>query len=287
MLRQDTYPGMKPGDIFVTLDDSELGKGKTPLRGDLYLKVQDDRKELDGSALLYAKELRLAVSLTRCGDKEKFNRPLEERNDEIAEYYQAGCVFRKNPDPDDNFYRVERAGSGTVWIHNEGNRSLRFQTADGLLYRVCAGSVQPLEPSNTQARIEPPKILLDVDSGGNPLDIQICAVHVLDSGTWHRGDVYLHCGDYTDSYHLRVLYQDDCLGVFEAYSSYFMGRSALEVLDIDSYGPARWHIRNMGGVPVSLRRAGKKCADVPADRAVYPLNDLLSHVDFEQEGSLL
>lgn len=176
---------------------------------------------------------------------------------------------------------IEGMENDTVEISREKNSApLRFQTADGFLYRVCAGSIQPLEPSNTQARIEPPKILMDVDSGSNPLDIQIRAVHVLDGGSWRNGDVYLHCGDYTDSYHLRVLYQDDCLGVFEAYSSYFMGRSALEVLDIDSYGPAQWHIRNMGSVPVSLRRAGRKCADVPADRAVYSLNDLLSHVDF-------
>ena len=52
---QDIHPGMKPGDIFVALDDSELGKWKNPLCGDLYLKKQDGRKELEGSVLLYYK----------------------------------------------------------------------------------------------------------------------------------------------------------------------------------------------------------------------------------------
>ena len=47
---------------------------------------------------------------------------------------------------------------GTLWIHNSGRRSLRFQTADGLLYRVCAGNVQPLTPGNRLARIALPSI---------------------------------------------------------------------------------------------------------------------------------
>ena len=286
-MKQNIPFDMKPGDIFVTLDDSELSAGKSPLCGELYLKTGDGRKNLDGSVLLYARELRLAVSLSRCSTKYQIDRPLEERKEELAEYYQTGCVFRKSPDPDGNFYRVEKVGPGTVWICNKGNRSLRFQTADGSLYRVCAGSIQALDPANMRARIKPPRILLDVDSEGNPLDIQIRAVHVLDDGLWHRGDVYLHCGDYSDSYHLRVQYQDDLYGVFEAYSSYFMGRSALEVLDISGYGPTRWHIRNLGSVPLTLRHDGNKCADVPADRMVYELCDLLARKSSEQEGSIL
>ena len=285
MLSYDVHADMKPGDIFVTLDDTRLGEGETPLKVELYLKTEDGRKELDGSALLYAKELRLGINLCR-EHEDPQSIPLEERAEELARYRQAGCVLRKNPDPEDNFYRVEQTGSGTVWICNKGKRSLRFQTADGLLYRVCAGTIQPLDPANTQARIQPSKILLDVDSSGNPVDIQIRAVHVLDGGAWRRGDVYVHCGDYTDSYHLRVQHRDDCLGVFQAYSSYFMGRSALEVLDIDSYGPAQWYIRNLDSAPLTLRRAGGEAASVPADRTVYPLEDLLSRTQFEQEVSL-
>lgn len=286
VLSYDAHPGMKPGDIFVTLDDTDLGRGETPLKEELYLKTGDGRKNLDGSALLYAKELRLGINLCREDHNNAQSVPLEERAEELAQYRQAGCVLRKNPDPEDNFYRVEQTGSGTVWIYNKGKRSLRFQTADGLLYRVCAGTVQPLDPANTQARVQPSKILLDVDSGGNPVDIQIRAVHVLDGGVWRRGDVYAHCGDHTDSYHLRVQYRDDCLGIFQAYSSYFMGRSSLEVLDIDSYGPAQWYIRNLDSAPLALCRAGSGAASVPADRTVYPLEDLLSHTQFEQEVSL-
>ncbi len=275
-MSRDIHPGMEPGDIFVTLDDSGLGKGETPLRKELYLKTGEGHKELDGSALLYAKELRLGVSLVRCCDDDQIFRPLEERAEELEEYRQASCVLRKNPDPDDNFYRVEQSGSGTVWICNKGKRSLRFQTADGLLYRMCAGTVQPLDPANAQARIQPYKILLDVDSGGSPVDVHIRAVHVLDGAAWNRGDVYLLCGDYTDSYHLRVQHRDDCLGVFEAYSSYFMGRFALEVLDIDSYGPAHWYIRNLDNVPLALCWAGGVAASVPADQAVYAMRELIN-----------
>lgn len=278
---QDTHPGMKPGDIFITLDDSKLGKGAAPLQKELYWKTKDGRKALEGSALLYAKELRLGINLTR--DDTQYTWPLECREAELEEYRQASCVLRRNPDPDGSFYRVEQSGSGTIWICNQGQRSLRFQTADGLLYRVCAGAVQPLSPGNAMARVQPYKILLDVDGGGNPLDVQIRTVHVLEHGCWRRGDVYLHCGDYTDSYHLRVQYQDECLGVFEAYSSYFMGRSALEILDMDSYGPAQWYIRNLDSTPLALRKDGNEAASVPADRTVYDLRALLSPAPFEQE----
>lgn len=285
MLNERTFPGMKPGDVLVTLDDSELGKGKTPLQEEMYLKTGEGRKTLDGSSLLYAKELRLGVSLSRCCDKQIFL-PMEQRSEELAEYREASCVFRKNPDPDDNFYRVETTGSGTLWIRNSGQRSLRFQTADGLLYRVYAGSVQPLTPGNRLARIDPPKMLLDVSRGDGPLDIRINAVHVLDGGSWRRGDAYLYCGDYTDSYHLRVQDQDDCLGVFEAYSNYFMGRPALDVLDIDSYGPAQWYVRNLGGLPLEIRRAGNSPSELPADQKVYAMSNLSLPAYLEQEVSL-
>lgn len=277
---------MKPGDVFVTLDDSELGTGKTPMKKELYLMTEAGRKDLQGSALLYAKGLRLSAALPRCEDIEQVFQPLELRGHELAEYRQANCVFRKNPDPDDNFYQVETDGAGTVWIKNSGQRSLRFQTADGLLYRVCAGSVQPLAPGNRLARIEPPRVLLDVDRDGEALDIRIRAVHILDGGSWHRGDVYLYCGDYTDSYHLRVQYQDDCLGVFEAYSKYFMGRPALDVLDVDSYGPAQWYVRNLGGEALKILWAGKNPSEAPADQRVYPLGNLAYPTYLEQEVPL-
>lgn len=286
MLDEKTFPGMKPGDVLVTLDDSELGKGKTPLQEEMYLKTGEGRKTLDGSTLLYAKELRLGVKLSRCCDKEQFLLPMEQRGGELAEYRQAGCVFRKNPDPDDNFYRVEAAGTGTLWIKNSGQRSLRFQTADGLVYRVCAGSVQPLTPGNRLARIDPPKVLLDVEHDGGPLDIRISAVHVLDGGSWRRGGVFLYCGDYTDSYHLRVRDQDDCLGLFEAYSSYFMCRPALDVLDIDSYGPAQWYVRNLSRLPLEIRRAGNSLSELPADHKVYAISNLSLPAYLEQEVSL-
>lgn len=286
MLDKKTFPGMKPGDVFVTLDDSELGKGKTPLQEEMYLKTEEGRKTLDGSSLLYAKELRLGVSLSRCCDEEQIFRPLEQRSEELAEYRQAGCVFRKNPDPDDNFYRVETTGSGTLWINNSGQRSLRFQTADGLLYRVCAGNVQPLVPDNRLARIDPPKVLLDVERDGGSLDIRISAVHILDGGNRRRGDVFLYCGDYTDSYHLRVQDQDDCLGVFEAYSSYFMHRPALDVLDIDSYGPTQWYVRNLGNAPLEIRRAGNSPSELSADQKVYAMSNLSLPAYLEQEVSL-
>ncbi|MDE6591303.1 MAG: hypothetical protein K2K53_13390, partial [Oscillospiraceae bacterium] len=154
--------------ICVPMDDSELGDGKGPLQGLPFLKTEEKYKELEGSALLCAKELRLSVSLGRRGDIDQCTRPLAERAEELAEYRQASCLLHKSPDPDDNFYRLEQTGSGTVWIYNKGKRSLRFQTGDGLLYRVCAGTVQPLGPGNTRAMIQPHKILLDVDSGGPP-----------------------------------------------------------------------------------------------------------------------
>lgn len=286
MLNEKTFPGMKPGDVFVTLDDSELGKGETPLQEEIYLKTEAGRKALESSSLLYAKELRLGVRLPRCEDKEQFLLPMEQRGEELAEYRQASCVFRKNPDPDDNFYRVEATGSGTLWIHNSGQRSLRFQTADGLLYRVCAGSVQPLTPGNRLARIDPPKVLLDVSRHAEPLDIRICAAYFLDNGIWCRGDVYMYCGDYTDSYHLRVQDQDGCLGVFEAYSDYFMCRPALDVLDIDSYGPTQWYIRNLGDLPLEIRRAGGSPSELPADHKVYAMNNLSLPAYLEQEVSL-
>ena len=70
MLNERIFPGMKSGDVFVTLDDSKLGKGETPLQKEMYLKTEEGRKTLDGSSLLYAKELRLGVSLSRCCDRE-------------------------------------------------------------------------------------------------------------------------------------------------------------------------------------------------------------------------
>ena len=80
--------------------------------------------------------------------------------------------------------------------------------------------------------------------------------------------------------------QDDCLGVFEAYSDYFMQRPALDVLDIDSYGPAQWYIRNLGGLPLEIRRAGNSPSELPADQKVYAMNNLSLLAYLEQEVSL-
>lgn len=69
------------------------------MQEEMYLKTEEGRKTLDGSSLLYAKELRLGVSLSRSCAKEQIFQPMERRSEELAEYRQARCVFRKNPDP--------------------------------------------------------------------------------------------------------------------------------------------------------------------------------------------
>lgn len=283
-MERTCYQGMEPGDIFVSFHESETWDRNDVLCKEMYLKTKDGSKCLDGSSLLYPKGLRLSINLDRCRDQETFDRPLSQRSEELAEYHQACCIFCRSADPDSNFYRVEQTGTGTIWLRNKGFRSVRLQTADGLMYRVQAGEPQPLTPSNALARIGPWKVLLDVDDGGGPLDIRIRAVHVLDNGAWRQGDVFMYTGDHVDSYYLRVKYQDDCLGVFDSYSSYFLERPALEVLDIDGYGPTQWYVRNVGKWPLELRAAGHDGWMVPPDRDIHPLETLFTMSDWDRGG---
>lgn len=59
--------------------------------------------------------------------------------EELEGYRKRGCIFRRNGNPNSNFFTAEATGDGTIWIRNEGERSLRFQTPDGIIYPVCAG----------------------------------------------------------------------------------------------------------------------------------------------------
>lgn len=76
------------------------------------------------------------------------------------------------------------------------------------------------------------------------------------------------------------------MGVFEAYSKYFMGRPALDVLDVDSYGPAQWYVRNLDSAALKILWAGKNPSEVPADQRVYPLGNLAYPTYLEQEVPL-
>lgn len=117
------------------------------------------------------------------------------------------------------------------------------------------------------------QILLDL--GGNPLDLRISAIYVKYGGTpWQQCGMDCQSGAHVDSYFCRIFCGDDCLGVVESYSDYFLGTPKLEFLDIDSYGPSKWYVRNKGNSPFFLSWTNVKTAEVPADGQVYRLETL-------------
>lgn len=264
------FPDAKPDDLCLTLGVFE--PGKLPLK-QARIKTNVGFEELDGSMVELGNGLLLAAQSERCGDTDLILLPLDQRVEELEGYRKRGCTFRRNGDSNSNFLTVAPTGDGTVWIRNEGERSLRLQTQDGAIYRVCTGYTESLAPSNICAQVAPIQILLDL--GGNPLDLRVSAVHVRYGKTpWQQGGIDCQSGAHLDSYFCRIACGDDCLGVVESYSDYFLGAPKLEFLDIDSYGPGQWYARNKGNTPFSLIWSDGRTAEVPADRQVYRLEAL-------------
>lgn len=266
-------------DVFSEARTDDLCLSfRTPKPGELPLqwaaiKTETGFEDLVGSMTELGSGILLAVNSMRCCENDLFLRPLDQRRKELENYRDWNCIFHRNGDPNSNFFTVTAAGDGTVWIYNAGEKSLRFQTPDGRLYRVCAGYTQALTLSNLQAQVAPVQALLDL--GGNPLDLQVSAVHVrYGESPWQRGGVDCVEGAHIDSYFCRVFCGDDCLGVLGSYSGYFLERPQLEFLDIESYGPTRWFVRNRGDAPLPLRWPDGRVADVPADGRVYRLEAL-------------
>lgn len=264
------FPDAKPDDLCLTFGAFE--PGKLPLK-QACIKTETGFEELDGSMTELGNGILLAVQSVRCCNDEQVFRPLSQRREELETYRKCGCTFRRNGDSNSNFFTATATGDGTVWIRNEGDRSLRLQTPDGLIYRVCTGYTEALAPSNIWAQVTPIQILLDL--GGDPLDLRISAVHVrYGEIPWQRGGIDCHSGAHVDGYFCRIFCGDDHLGVVESYSDYFLGEPKLEFLDIDSYGPSRWYVRNKGSVPFSLNWPDGRTAEVPANGQAYRLETL-------------
>lgn len=264
------FPDAKPDDLCLTF--GAFGLGEMPLKCAAN-KTATGFEDLDASMVEFGSGFLLAVNSTRCGDLASILRPPEERKVELENYRKRGCSFRRNGDSNSNFLTVAPTGDGTIWIRNEGDRSLRFQTPDGLIYRVCTGYTESLAPSNICAQVAPIQILLDL--GGNPLDLRIGAIHVkYGRMPWRQCGMDCQSGAHVDSYFCRVFCGDDCLGVVESYSDYFLGKPKLEFLDIKSYGPSLWYARNKGSAPFSLVWPDDRTAEVPADGRVYRLETL-------------
>lgn len=264
------FPDAKQDDLCLVF--GSFLPGKLPLKR-ACIKTETGFEELEGSMIELGSGLLLAVQSARCCDTDLILRPHEQREEELAGYRKRACVIRRNGDPNSNFLTVAPTGDGTVWIRNEGDRSLRFQTPDGLVYRACAGYTESLVPSNIQAQVGPIQILLDL--GGNPLDFRISAIYVKDAETpWRQCGVDCQSGTHVDSAFTRIFCGDDCQAVVESYSDYFLGRPKLEFLDISSYGPSQWYIRNKGNAPFSLIWPDGRTAKAPADGQVYRLEAL-------------
>ncbi len=264
------FPDTKRDDLCLTLGGFK--PGKLPLKR-ACIKTETGFEELDGSMAELGNGILLAVQSERCGDTDLILRPLDQRGEELESYRKRGCALRRNGDSNSNFLTVAPTGDGTVWIRNEGDRSLRLQTPDGLIYRVCTGYTEPLAPSNIQALVAPIQILLDL--GGNPLDLRVSAIHVRYGKTpWQRGGIDCRSGSHVDSYFCRIFCGDDCMGVVESYSDYFLGKPKLEFLSIKSYGPSLWYARNKGSAPFSLVWPDGRTAEAPADGRVYRLETL-------------
>lgn len=269
------FPDAKPDDLCLTFGAFE--PGELPLK-QACIKTEARFEDLDGSMVELGNGIMLAVQYERCCNDEQIFRPLNQRGEELESYRKCGCTFRRNGDPNSNFLTVAPTGDGTIWICNKGSRSLRFQMPDGAVYRVCVGATEALIPSNVQAQVAPTQILLDL--GDNPLDLQISAVYVKYGQTtrWQQCGVDCWTGARVDGSFIRVLCGcgDDCLGVLESYSDYFLEAPGLTFLDISSYGPSQWYVRNKGGTPLSLRWPDGRTAEAPADGQVYRLEALVA-----------
>lgn len=267
-----------PGDLALMF--REAGPGKLPLER-AAIKTESGFEDLDASMTELGSGIILAVQSIRCCDMTLISRPLDQRREEMEDYRQRGCIFRRSGDSNSNFFTVSATGDGTIWLHNGGERSLRFQTPDGRIYRVCAGCTEALAPSNVQVQTAAAQVLLDL--GGNPLDLRVGAVHVrYGERPWQRGGMDCQSGAHVDSYFCRVFCGDDCLGVLEPHSDYFLGQPKLELLDTESYGPNRWFVRNKGEAPLALAWPDGRTADVPADGRIYGLEALTAYA---KEGS--
>lgn len=265
------FPDAKPDDLCLTFRAFE--PGKLPLKRAI-IKTAAGLKDLDGSMVELGNGILLAVQSKRCSDEKSVFRPLNQREEELEIYRKCGCTFRRNGDSNSNFFTVAASGDGIVWVRNEGNRSLRFQTPNGVIYRVCTGYTEALIPTNVQAQVAPIQILLDLSD--NQLDLRIGTIYAKYGETpWQQCGMDCQSGAHVDSYFTRIFCGDDCLGVVESYSDYFLGEPKLEFLDIDSYGPSQWHIRNKGQTPLSLRSHDGRGAVAPADGQVYRLDTLL------------
>ncbi len=121
----------------------------------------------------------------------------------MESYRKCGCAFRRNGDSNSNFFTATATVDGIVWIHNEGNRSFRFQTPDGLIYRVCTGYTEALIPSNVRAQVAPVQILLDL--GNKQLDLRIGAVYTkYGQAPWRQCGMDCLSGTHVDSYFSRM-----------------------------------------------------------------------------------
>lgn len=270
MDQDQIFSAAKPGDLCLTLGAFE--PGKLPLK-QACIRTERGFEELDGSMTELGNGILMAVQPDRCGVTDLAMRPLEQQREELEGYRQKGCTLRRSGDPNSNFLTVVPTGNGAVWIRNKGDRSLRLQTPDGLIYRVCTGYTEALTSSNVQAQVPPIQILLDLGRGS--LDFWIRAIYVkYGAAAWRQCEMDCQLGAHVDSYSCRIFCGDDCLGVVESYSALFPGEPKLEFLDIDSYGPSQWYVRNKGEVPFSLLWSNGRTAELPADRQVYCLEAL-------------
>lgn len=265
------FPETKQDDLCLTFGEFEPGK---MLLKQAAIKTETGFEELTASMVELGSGILLSVQSERCCDDALVFRPLEQRSEELESYRKRGCIFRRNGNPNSNFFTVTAAGDGTVWIRNEGEHSLRFQTPDGMIYRVCAGYTQALSPSNAPAQIAPARVLLDL--GGNPLDIRVSAVHVkYGAAPWRQGGLDLVSpGTRIDSCICPIFCGDDCLGVLESHSDYFLELPRLEFLDVDGYGSSQWFVRNQGKAPLPLTGPKGRTAEVPADGRIYSVEKL-------------
>ena len=271
MERDQIFSKAKPDDLCLVLGPFQ--PGKLPLER-ACIKTETGFQELDGSMVELGNGILLAVQSERCSDNEQIFLPLEQRGPELEDYRKRSCIIRRNGDSNSNFFTVSAAGDGVVWIRNEGDRSLRFQTPDGAVYRVCTGYTEALAPFNVRSQMAPIQILLDLND--NQLDLRIGAVYVkYGQSPWRQCGMDCQSGSHVDSYFCRISCGDDCLGVVESSSAFFLESPRLEFLDIDSYGPSQWHVRNKGDAPLSLRWPGGRTAEVPADGQVYRLEALI------------
>lgn len=274
------FPEARPDDLCLTF--GLFKPGELPLK-QAAIKTETGFETLTASMMDLGAGILLSVQSERCSDKHMVFRPLDQRKDELEDYRKRGCQFRRNGDPNSNFFTVAAAGDGVIWIRNEGDRSLRFQTPDQTIYRVCTGYTEALAPGNTQAQISPTQILLDLH--GNPLDLRIGAAYVKygDRPCQRAGVSILSPGDQVGSSFCRIFCGDDCLGVLSSYSHYFLERPQLEILDISSYGPSLWFVRNRGESPLSLIWPDRGRHGVPADGRIYSFAALAAHREERDE----